>query len=101
MSALRPDPSEPEGVEVKKFILLVGLTMVFPKHPPMFPGMIVRCDETGNCHWECEFGILTETTTVNENLVVKPSGCAPKLQPSPETIKAPAPFWYRDNAIPL
>lgn len=68
---------------------------ILPKHPAMFPGMIVRCDDQGKCRWECEFGVVTETT-VNENLIVKPSGCAPK-QP-PEIIRSYNPW---QTVIPL
>lgn len=51
-----------------------------PRYQPMFEGMIVRCAPDGNCHWECEFGVVTSTAMVNENMVVKPSGCQAKDQ---------------------
>lgn len=63
---------------MKRLIIIALVVMVLPKHLPMFDRMIVRCEPDGKCHWECEFGVVTSTTMVNENLVVKPSGCAPK-----------------------
>lgn len=75
---------------MKKWLLIL-VVMVLPKSQPMFPGMIVRCDEEGKCHWECEFGVVTSTTMVNTNLVVKPSGCAGKPD---------APIIINSNSFP-
>lgn len=70
-----------------------------PDHNPMFDGMIVRCEPDGKCHWECEFGVVTSTVMVKENLVVEPSGCAEK---SPNVIIENSPPTYRwNNLIPL
>jgi hypothetical protein len=61
---------------MKKLLILIFLSaVVYPKYPPMFNGMIMRCNTDGECHWECEYGVEVETTTVHQNLIVKPSGC--------------------------
>jgi len=56
-------------------ISLIFVAVIYPKYPPMFEGMIMRCEPTGICHWECEFGIEVSTTMVHQNLVVEPAGC--------------------------
>lgn len=84
---------------MKRLTILALVAIVLPKHQPMFDGMIVRCEPDGKCHWECEFGVVTSTTMVNENLVVKPSGCGPK--PDHTVIRVPSNYFNFDNAIPL
>lgn len=71
---------------MKNWILVLLAVMVLPKYQPLFDGMIVRCDEQGKCHWECEFGVSTSTTMVNDNLIVHASGCTPKTSPTSGTI---------------
>lgn len=65
----------------KLFLLGLFATVVLPHYQPMFDNMIVRCDDQGKCHWECEFGVATSTTMVNDNLIVKASACNPKTEP--------------------
>lgn len=69
------------GIEMKNLILVLFAAVVLPHYQPMFDGMIARCDNEGKCHWECEFGVATSTTMVNDNLVVKPSGCNASTKP--------------------
>lgn len=63
----------------------IFVVAVLPHYQPMFDGMIVRCDDQGKCHWECEFGVAVSTTMVNDNLVVMAAACNPKPNDPPKT----------------
>lgn len=77
-----------------KKILILWAIVLLPKYQPMFDGMIVRCDENRQCHWECEFGVATSTVMVNDNLIVKASACnEPPQAATPLRI-------YQNNFIP-
>lgn len=81
------------GVPVKK------KEYILPKTQPRWDGMIVRCEvrqenvvywnseppcknDKCQCHWECEFGVATETIMDGENQIIKPSGCSEKAPSS-------------------
>lgn len=86
---------------MKKGILLIFLILpILPKEPPLFPGMIVRCDDHGKCLWECEYGVETSTVIIHENLVLESSGCSAK--PESNKIKIPnssTPPWFKNNRL--
>ncbi len=51
--------------------------VIIPDSTPKFPGMIMRPIEgTNKYRWECEYGILTATATVKNNLILESVGCA-------------------------
>ena len=79
--------------------VLAAQKVKLPKNQPMFDGMIVRCAENGECHWECEFGVDTSTVMVHQNLVVEPSGCAPKPPVNSGTIEIPSYKFYPNNLL--
>lgn len=68
---------------------VAAVVYVLPKEQPLWPGMVVRCEQPGRidsvvkmqCHWECEFGETTETYVDGGNLKVRGNGCVPKLEP--------------------
>jgi hypothetical protein len=63
---------------MKKLLSVLFVMVILPKFQPMFPGMIVRCDDQGHCLWECEFGVVNSTETINANVVEHTTGCKPK-----------------------
>lgn len=99
---------------MKKLLVLAAVMYVLPKTQPIYPGMIVRCDQLGTrefvivgnpqppescpglkcqCHWECEYGLTTATYIENGNQKTRDKGCASATgKPS---------FIYQDNVMPI
>lgn len=79
--------------------LMLGVVVFLPDHNPMFPGMIVRCDDSGKCHWECEFGVVTSTVMVRENLVVEPTRCSKSTDNSSGIIYTMPGYKYNGTFV--
>ena len=79
---------------MKKILLLIAVIFLVqncygalkptpPRKPPKFENMIIRFDPvTKKGRWECEFGILTATATVEQNLILESVGCKPAVADS-------------------
>lgn len=97
---------------MKRLIFLATLTYILPKEKPLYDGMIVRCDQpkviysigstTGPtlqkqptqypCHWECEFGQITETYVEDGNQRTRAVRCSEETYTAPGFYHVPTQF---------
>ena len=102
------------GRAMKRWVLL-AVVYVLPKAQPLWPGMIVRCEQpspqsisgiplvvptnrcndsgTCPCHWECEFGTVNEMYIEDSNLKVRATGCA--VDSKPQNTQFDSPYLYK------